>query len=66
MHAKGRSDSAAAFCGYQLEVNGLMVPGVVVTKEEARVVFENEKRQILSFRLDKPKDKCPIGEIKVD
>ena len=41
-----------------------MVPGVVVTKEEARVVFE--KRQILSFRLDKPKDKCPISEIKVD
>ena len=43
-----------------------MVPGVVVTKEEARVVFENEKRLILSFRLDKPKDKCPVGEIKVD
>lgn len=56
----------ATVCGYQLEVNGLMVPGVVVTKEEARVAFENEKRQILSFRLDKPKNKCPIGEIKVD
>ena len=40
-----------------------MVPGVVVTKEEARVAFENETRQILSFRLDKPKDKCPGGEI---
>ena len=26
----------------------------------------DEKRQILSFRLDKPKDKCLIGEIKVD
>ena len=27
---------------------------------------KDEKRQILSFRLVKPKDKCPIGEIKVD
>ena len=35
----------AAVCGYQLEVNGSMVPGVVVAKEEARVAFENEKRR---------------------
>lgn len=35
----------ATVCGYQLEVNGSMVPGVVVPKEEARVAFENEKRQ---------------------
>ena len=27
---------------------------------------KNEKRQILSFRLDKPKDKHPIGEVKVE
>ena len=27
---------------------------------------DHEKREILSFRLDKPKDKHPIGEIKVD
>ena len=35
----------AAVCGYALEVNGTMVPGVVVGKEEARIAFENEKRQ---------------------
>ena len=35
----------ATVCGYQLEINGSMVPGVVVPKEEARVAFENEKRQ---------------------
>lgn len=35
----------ATVCGYQLEVNGSMVPGVVVPKKEARVAFENEKRQ---------------------
>ena len=27
---------------------------------------DHEKREILSFRLDKPKDKHPIGEIKID
>lgn len=35
----------AAVCGYALEVNGTMVPGVVVGKDEARIAFENEKRQ---------------------
>ena len=35
----------ATVCGYQLEVDGSMVPGVVVAKEEARVAFENEKRR---------------------
>ena len=35
----------ATVCGYQLEVNGSMVPGVVVAKEEARVAFDNEKRK---------------------
>ena len=35
----------ATVCGYELEVNGSMVPGVVVPKEEARVAFENEKRK---------------------
>lgn len=35
----------AAVCGYALEVNGTMVPGVVVDKDEARIAFENEKRQ---------------------
>ena len=35
----------ATVCGYQLEVNGSMVPGVVVVKEEARVAFDNEKRK---------------------
>ena len=32
----------ATVCGYQLEVNGSMVPGVVVAKEEARVAFEGK------------------------
>ena len=35
----------ATVCGYRLEVDGSMVPGVVVPKEEARVAFENEKRK---------------------
>ena len=35
----------ASVCGYRLEVNGSMVPGVVVAKEEARVAFENEMRK---------------------
>ena len=35
----------ATVCGYELEVNGAMVPGVVVGKEEARTAFENEKRK---------------------
>ena len=35
----------AAVCGYALEVNGTMVPGVVVGKYAARIAFENEKRQ---------------------
>ena len=34
-----------AVCGYELEINGEMVPGVVVGKEEARTAFENEKRK---------------------
>ena len=35
----------AAVCGYALDVNGTMVPGVVVGKDEACIAFENEKRQ---------------------
>jgi len=35
----------ATVCGYQLEVNGTMVPGVVCEKETARVAFENERRK---------------------
>ena len=35
----------ATVCGYALEVNGSMVPGVVVPKETARVAFENEKKK---------------------
>ena len=32
----------ATVCGYALEVNGAMVPGVVCEKEEARTAFDNE------------------------
>jgi len=35
----------AFVCGYSLEVNGEMVPGVVCEKEKARVTFENEVRK---------------------
>lgn len=35
----------AFVCGYSLEINGIMVPGVVCTKEKARVTFENETRK---------------------
>jgi hypothetical protein len=37
---------AGAFvCGYRLEINGEMIPGVVCEKEKARVAFENETRR---------------------
>ena len=35
----------ATVCGYRLEVNGEMVPGIVCEKEKARVAFENEQRK---------------------
>ncbi len=35
----------AFVCGYSLEINGEMVPGVVCEKEKARVAFENEMRK---------------------
>lgn len=35
----------ATVCGYKLEINGEMVPGVVCEKEKARVAFENEQRR---------------------
>ena len=35
----------AIVCGYALEVNGEMIPGVVCDKEKARVAFENEVRK---------------------
>ena len=35
----------ATVCGYVLEIDGTMVPGVVCGKEEARTAFENEKRK---------------------
>src|SRR5574344_334318 len=39
------SPDGATVCGYELEVNGSMVPGVVVPKEQARVAFENETKK---------------------
>ncbi len=33
----------ASVCGYALEIDGAMVPGVVTEKEKARVAFESEK-----------------------
>ncbi len=33
----------ATVCGHSLEIDGVMVPGVVVEKEKARVAFEAEK-----------------------
>lgn len=33
----------ATVCGYALEIEGIMVPGVVCEKEKARVAFETEK-----------------------
>ena len=35
----------ATVCGYALEVNGEMVPGVVCEKESARTAFENERKK---------------------
>ena len=33
----------ATVCGYALEINGAMIPGVITEKEKARVAFESEK-----------------------
>ena len=35
----------AAVCGYALDIDGTLVPGVVVPKEKARVAFETEVRR---------------------
>lgn len=35
----------AIVCGYALEINGEMVPGVICPKAKARVAFENEQRK---------------------
>ena len=35
----------AVVCGYALEINGVMTPGVICEKEKARVAFENEVRK---------------------
>lgn len=35
----------AVICGYALDIDGQMVEGVVVPKEEARVIFETEQRR---------------------
>lgn len=35
----------AAVCGYSLEVQGDMIPGVVCEKGKARIAFENEQRK---------------------
>lgn len=35
----------AFVCGYALEINGDMIPGVICGKEKARVAFENETRK---------------------
>ncbi len=37
--------AGATVCGYALEIDGVMVPGVVCAKEKARVAFENEVRK---------------------
>ena len=37
--------AGATVCGYALEVNGEMVPGVVCEKETARTAFENERKK---------------------
>jgi hypothetical protein len=34
--------------GYALDVNGIMVDGVIVEKEKARVTFEKEARKTTS------------------
>ena len=33
----------ATVCGYALEIDGAMIPGVITEKEKARVAFESEK-----------------------
>ena len=35
----------AAVCGYALDIGGMLVDGVIVTKERARVAFETETRR---------------------
>ena len=40
----------ATVCGYALEIDGAMIPGVVTEKEKARVAFESEKAKRASPR----------------
>ena len=35
----------ATVCGYALEIDGVMEPGVICEKEKARLAFDNEKRK---------------------
>lgn len=34
----------AVISGYEVEMNGVMVPAVIVEKEDARVIYETERR----------------------
>lgn len=37
--------SGAVMCGYAVDMNGVLVDGVVVEREKARVTFEKEARK---------------------
>jgi hypothetical protein len=38
-------EEGATVCGYAVDIDGAMVPGVIVGKEKARAVFEEEVRE---------------------
>jgi Ca-activated chloride channel family protein len=38
-------EADAAVCGYAVDIGGRLVPGVIVEKEKARAVFEQEVRE---------------------
>ena len=38
-------DEGAAVCGYAVDIGARLVPGVIVSKEKARRVFEAEVRE---------------------
>ena len=51
------------FASHRQALTGAAVVTATVYTDWGR---KTEKRQVLSFRLDKPKDKHPIGEVKID
>ena len=51
----------AVVCGYALDVEGQMVDGVVVAKQEARLILEAEERKVILAREYEDRSFVEIG-----